>query len=95
MEVKSILEDLLVDYKSGRFSYRLRTFIISLPKRCLLGVLHVVETVQLQDNIPSRVALMIRDLITYRGNGQITVDNSLHAYDEGKRGVLNLYHTVR
>ena len=87
-DVQSRLEDLLVDYRSTSFNYRLRTFIVSLPKKCLLGILHVVETVQLQDNIPSRV---IRDLITHRRSGQATVNNSVRAYENCNRGVLIIY----
>ena len=91
MDVRSRLESLLVDYRSTSFNFRLRTFILSLPKRCLLGVLHVVETIQLQNSIASKVALMIRDLITHRRNGQVTLNNSVSAYDKCNRGVLNVY----
>lgn len=66
-----------LDYTSTSFNYRLRTFVLSLPKKCLLDVFHVVKTIQLQDNIPIRLALMIRNLITHRRNRQVTVNNSV------------------
>ena len=35
VDVQSKLESLLVDYRAISFNHRLRTFILSLPKKCL------------------------------------------------------------
>ena len=38
-EIRNVLEELLLSYSSVLFSYKLRTFLLGLPKRCLMEVM--------------------------------------------------------
>ena len=60
-------------YRSCGFSFELRTYVLSLPRKSLLTVLHAIETLQNDSSIPRRVALMVKDLITHRNKVHVPI----------------------
>ena len=60
------MKELLLSYKSAFFTNSIRIYIQCLPRRKLLSVLCATEEVLLTDGIPSRVAMLVRDLVAYR-----------------------------
>ena len=74
---------LLDTYKSPTFSHNIRTFLCTLPKRWLRQVWHVTEEFQLDDKIPSRIAMLVRDIVASRnkvhmGNKEVSSDNKMN-----------------
>ena len=63
-EIGQHVTNLLRMYRSHGFSFELRTYVLSLPRKSLLTVMHAIETLQNDSSIPRRVALMVKDLIT-------------------------------
>ena len=51
---------------STKFSKIIRSYLQGLPRRKLHDVLYVADELVLNDEIPSRVAMLVRDLISYR-----------------------------
>ena len=62
---------MLACYSSVGFSFKLRTFLLSLPKKFLIEITHVVEGLLVRDIIPSRVALLVNDIVMYRRKLQV------------------------
>ena len=58
--------DVLLSYGSPEFGKKFRSFVMSLPKRKLCDVLWVSEELLLENKIPSRVAMLVRDVVYFR-----------------------------
>ena len=71
------MKDLLLSYKSASFTNSIRTYIQCLPRRKLLSVLCATEEVLLTDSIPSRVAMLVRDLLAYRNQVHMAKHNDV------------------
>ena len=63
-EVNTKLQGILSTYKSVCFNFR--EYVTSLPKRKLSGFVQLVENIILQQNLPSRVLVLAKDLAAYR-----------------------------
>ena len=72
-EIGQQVTNLLRMYRSRGFSFELRTYVLSLPRKSLLTVMHAIETLQNDSSIPRRVALMVKDLITHRNRVHIPI----------------------
>ena len=90
-DVQEELKSLLVDYKSGTFGHRLRTLILSIPRRCLFEIMSIVEHFQLQELITSRVAWLVRDLIGHRRKVHMAHDNLTDDKRKQDNGFINIY----
>ena len=91
MHIQNELERLIACYKGVSFSFKLRTYLLGLPKKCLTELMHVVERLLLQDIIPSRVALLVKDLIMYRRKLHGVREDSVKEDRKYKSSFLNIY----
>ena len=69
VEVRKLTEEvdtLLADYKCCNFCFRIRTFVLGLPRKYLLLLLNILENRLTSHDIPARIPLMIKDTIAYR-----------------------------
>ena len=60
------LIEVLKGFRECKFTFNIRTFLHALPKGWLRLVWHITEECQLNDVIPSRVAVLVRDILAYR-----------------------------
>ena len=75
-EIMYHTRELLLSYNSVKFSITLCTFIMSLPRKKLKEVLLINEELVLEDRIPSRIAMLVRDLVSYRNRVSSNSNNS-------------------
>ena len=75
----------------GHLHKPLPTYIHGLPRRKLLSVLCTTEEILLSDGIPSRVAVLVRDLVAYRNRVHKDNHNEMDSGKVKKRGFLNIY----
>ena len=69
VEVRKLTEEvdtLLADYKCCNFCFRMRTFVLGLPRKYLLMLLNILENWLASHDIPARIPLMVKDMIAYR-----------------------------
>ena len=57
---------MLADYKCCNFCFRMRTFVLSLPRKYLLLLLNSLENCLAAHDIPASIPLMVKDMIAYR-----------------------------
>ena len=67
----------------------IRCYLQGLPRRKLHEVPYVTDELMLNDEIPSRVAMLVRDLISYRNRAHVTGYNGSCKKQTQKRGFLN------
>ena len=89
--IQEKVKELLLSYKSAFFTNSIRTYIQCLPRTKLLSVLCATEEVLLTDGIPSRVAMLVRDLIAYRYQVHMTKHNDVGNGNVKNRGLLKVY----
>ena len=66
MEGRKLVEEvdtLLADYN---VCFRLRTFVLGLPRKYLLLLLNILENWLASHDIPASIPLMVKDMIAYR-----------------------------
>ena len=65
-------------------------YLRSLPRRKLCEVLYITDELVLNDEIPNKVAVLVRDLISYRNRVHITECNGTCKKQTQKRGFCTL-----
>ena len=70
------------NYKSPNFCHKLRTILHTLSKYLLKIAWDVTEGLVLEDKIPSRVGLLIRDFISFKN--KLHLENIEHKLEEVK-----------
>ena len=80
---------ILLNYNSCHFSREIRTYVLGLPRRKLQLILLVTEELLLNDRIPSCVAMLIRDLVSYRN--RVSFDSQDSSLNNNNRGFMNIY----
>jgi len=62
-DVVSEMKHILSDYKHCRFTFRLRTYMMCLPKYRLKIAAETVDKLVHSGHIPTRISLLVKDLI--------------------------------
>ena len=65
-KVSTDVRNILHEYKCLGFTYRIRTYIMSLRKNRLKEVVRIVESLVFEEKLPTRILLLVRDLVTHR-----------------------------
>ena len=81
--------DILGVYKSPNFIHCIRTFLWTLPKRWMRQVWDIIEVFQLKDEITNRIAMMIRDMVTFRKG------NNMHFSEVNKVNKDRMFMNVK
>ena len=56
------VDPLLVNYKCCDFCFSVHTYVFSLPRRCLVMLLNILENWLASHDIPARISLLVKDL---------------------------------
>ena len=64
--VETEVKNRMILYKSPGFTFSFRTFFTNLPRNKVRVVLNVVEKLVLDGTIPTRILILVRDLMAFR-----------------------------
>ena len=83
--------ELLNTYLLPTFSFNLRTFLFALPRKKLYMVWDITEDYLERYRIPSRIAMLIRDIIAFRN--RVHINQPYEVKKEKNRGYMKiLFH---
>ena len=60
------VNSLLANYKCIDFCFYVRTYVFSLPRKHLITLLALTESWAASHDIPSRITLLVKDLIAFK-----------------------------
>ena len=66
MSVEELTENLVVDYKTPSFTFRLKSYIMRLPKYKVRVAADVIYRLVVSECIPNRILLLVNDLMSHR-----------------------------
>ena len=64
--VETEVKNQMILYKSPGFTFSFRTYFMNLPGNKLRVLLNVVEKLVLDGTIPTRILILVRDLMAFR-----------------------------
>ena len=64
--VDSEVKNQMILYKSPGFTFSFRTYFMNLPRNKLRVVVNVVERLVLDGTIPTRILVLVKDLMAFR-----------------------------
>ena len=88
--IDTMVDTWLTTYKNLDFTFKLRTYIFSLPKNKLLQLLKLVEEKLV--NIPARFIVLIKDLIAFRKRtDNENIEVNVEKKNKQDRGFMTIY----
>ena len=85
-------ENLVVDYKTSSFTFRLKSYIMRLPKYKVRVAADVIYRLVVSERIPNRILLLVNDLMSHRFR-VVTASKVESVMTDIKRSYLNvLFH---
>ena len=85
------VQQILKTYLSPEFGINIRTYLHSVPRRKMREVLNITEGLLLNSIIPSRVALLVRDFVSYRNRVQVKLNDTINKDCMNKRNYLKIF----
>ena len=82
----------IMTYKNKNSTFHLRANILNLPRNKLRIVLIVTERLVLEEKIPNRILLLVKDLIAYKFRGKVALN--LASAHRGKKDTCKCYINV-
>ena len=92
MEGRKLVEEvdtLLADYN---VCFRLRTFVLGLPRKYLLLLLNILENWLASHDIPASIPLMVKDMIAYRKRAPNRPTDEMDKKRKQVYGVMVVFH---
>ena len=90
--VEELMANLVVDYKTSSFTFRLKSYIMRLPKYKVRVAADVIYRLVVSEHIPNRILLLVNDLMSHRFR-VVTASKVESVITDIKRSYLNvLFH---
>jgi len=92
-ELKKEVANRILGYKKLDFARTIRIYLMSLPKHKMKVTVDVVEKLVFEKKVPTRILMLVKDLMAYRHRSKFAVGMNNTVKVEGDRCYMNvLFH---